>query len=277
MGKDSPTELARLRALEALCDPISKELITGLGLAPGWLCADVGAGAGSVSRWLAETASVVATDLDTRFLTPGERLTVLVHDVTTDPVPGGPFDLVHARFLLETLPDPEAAVGRLVQWLRPGGHLAVIGVDLTVSALTPHPELRAVTGALLEVFREQMGTEPTFGRRLPPLLAAHGLTDIRMAVHPLLVGDGGPGERVMRATFEQAFEKMVTTGRLTVEQVEAGRAWFGRPGHLDVLALMPVVWARRPGPSPDHGRDARPAGRRESVSCADDTGPGSDG
>ncbi|MEU8006835.1 methyltransferase domain-containing protein [Catellatospora sp. NPDC049111] len=246
LGKDIPTELARLRALEELCDPISKGLIGSLGLAPAWRCADVGAGAGSVAGWLAETATVVATDLDTRFLTPGERLTVLTHDVTADPVPGGPFDLVHARFLLETLRDPEAAVGRLVEWLRPGGHLVVVGVDLTVSAMTPHPELRAVTGALLEVFREQMGTEPTFGRRLPSLLAAYGMTDIRMAVHPLLVGDGGAGERVMRATFEQAFDTMVATGRLTAEQVEASRAWFGRPGHLDILALMPVVWARRP-------------------------------
>ncbi|WP_196278910.1 class I SAM-dependent methyltransferase [Catellatospora vulcania] len=246
LGKDIPTELGRLRAIEELCDPISKEIIGGLGLGSSWLCADVGAGAGSVSRWLAETATVVATDLDTRFLTSGERLTVLTHDVTADPVPGGPFDLVHARFLLEVLPERADTVPRLIEWLRPGGHLVVVGIDMSVSALTPHPALRAVSDALLGVFQEQMRVEPTFTRGLPPLLAAYGMTDIRMTVHPLLVGDGGAGEKAMRATFEQAFDTLIATGRLTAEQAEASRAWFGRPGHLDILALIPVVSARRP-------------------------------
>ncbi|WP_166387273.1 class I SAM-dependent methyltransferase [Catellatospora methionotrophica] len=246
LSKDVPTELARLRALEELCDPISTAIVEHLSPEPSWRCADVGAGAGSFASWLAQRAEVVATDLDTRFLTPGERLTVLTHDVTGDPAPGGPFDLVHARFLLETLPSRADTARRLTRWLRPGGHLVVIGVDLSVAAFSPHPALRAAAEALLDIFTEEMDLEPTFTRGLPRLLAEEGMVDIRAAFHPLVVGDGGPGERVMRATFEQAYGTMIATGRLTAEQVDAARDWFGQPGHLDILALMPVVTARRP-------------------------------
>jgi ubiquinone/menaquinone biosynthesis C-methylase UbiE len=42
-----------------------------IGVTDGWICLEVGAGAGSIARWLARrvgpTGSVVATDLDTRF------------------------------------------------------------------------------------------------------------------------------------------------------------------------------------------------------------------
>ncbi|MBB5867848.1 SAM-dependent methyltransferase [Allocatelliglobosispora scoriae] len=246
LSKDIPTELARLRAIEELCDPISRAVITSLGPQPTWRCADVGAGAGSIATWLARTATVVATDLDTRYLTPGERLTVLTHDVAAAPAPGDPFDLVHARFLLETIPARAVAVRRLTEWLRPGGHLVVVGVDLSVSAFTPHPILRTVTAALLGLFQEQLRTDPTFTRGLPSLLAGHGLVDIRMEFHPIVIGDGGPGERAMRATFEQAFGPLTAAGKVTAEQVEEARAWFGQPGHIDIVGLMPVVWARRP-------------------------------
>jgi hypothetical protein len=246
LSKDLPTELARLRSIEELCDPISRAAIESLSPQPGWRCADAGAGAGSIASWLAQTATVVATDLDPRYLTPGDRLTALTHDVTAEPPPGGPFDLVHARFLLETVPSRVTAARRLTEWLAPGGHLVVVGIDLSVSAFSPHPALRAASGALLDLFREQLEVVPTFTRSLPPLLAAHGLTSITLTVHPLIVGDGGPGERTMRATFEQAFPVLIDSGRLTAAQADETRAWFGQPGHLDILGLIPVVMAQRP-------------------------------
>ena len=62
-------ERRRLEALSALHDPDTFARLVGLGVAAGWRCLEVGAGSGSVARWLAARgASVVATELELRGL-----------------------------------------------------------------------------------------------------------------------------------------------------------------------------------------------------------------
>ncbi len=87
-------------------------------MAPG--CLEVGAGSGTVAVWLAEPAfapsldrgqvQVLATDVDMRFLERLKRpgLATMRHDVVTDQPPAAGCDLVHARFVLEHLPEREA-------------------------------------------------------------------------------------------------------------------------------------------------------------------------
>jgi len=73
------------------------------------LALPVGAGAGSVARWLADVVGpggeVVATDVSTIHLDGFERpnLEVREHDILVDPLPEGRFDLIHARLLVEHL------------------------------------------------------------------------------------------------------------------------------------------------------------------------------
>src|SRR5437773_5494354 len=103
------TERQRLRALSDIYDPDTVRHLEDLGVGVGWRCLEVGAGEGSIARWLSARVgpgSVVATDLDTRFLgfPASGNVEVLRHDVTADPCPGEPFDLIHARFVLCHLP-----------------------------------------------------------------------------------------------------------------------------------------------------------------------------
>ena len=67
-------ELARLRAIESVCDRWTTGVLERFGSLAGWRCLDAGAGAGSVARWLARqtgpAGQVMAADLDTRFLEP---------------------------------------------------------------------------------------------------------------------------------------------------------------------------------------------------------------
>ena len=51
---EADDELARLKLLEALCDPWTFRHLDGIGVRQGWRCLEVGAGAGSVVRWLSE-------------------------------------------------------------------------------------------------------------------------------------------------------------------------------------------------------------------------------
>src|SRR5690349_15749506 len=103
-------ERRRLQSLTGLYDAQSMSICERLGLRPGWRCADIGAGTGSLAEELsacvAPGGSVVAVDVDTRFLEPlaVPGLEVLSADITTQPLPRGEFDLVHARLLLEHLP-----------------------------------------------------------------------------------------------------------------------------------------------------------------------------
>jgi trans-aconitate methyltransferase len=71
---------------------------------------------------------VVATDLETDFLeteAKGRRcLEFLRHDIMADVLPTG-FDLVHARWLVEWLPDKRLALERMAAALRPGGVILI--------------------------------------------------------------------------------------------------------------------------------------------------------
>ena len=92
---------------------------------------DVGAGAGSIVRWLSNrvgpTGHVVAADMDTRFLTDltGDNVEVRRLDITQDELEADTYDLIHARAMLMHLDDPAEVVRRMARALAPGGWLLV--------------------------------------------------------------------------------------------------------------------------------------------------------
>jgi tRNA A58 N-methylase Trm61 len=67
-----PDEERRLTLLESLLDPGTIQRLSNLGVGLGWRCLEVGAGHGSIAKWLCEkvgkTGSVVVIDKGTRFL-----------------------------------------------------------------------------------------------------------------------------------------------------------------------------------------------------------------
>src|SRR5262249_13567684 len=156
--------------------PITTRRLTDLGVGPGWRCLDVGAGDGSVARWLADRVGpagrVVATDLNPRFLGGHglPNLEVRRHNILEDDLETAHYDLVHCRAPLMPLPDPLRALRRMVQAVRPGGWLLVEEADgSTCGAADPaHPRAarfdlgtRAVWAAL-----KATGTmDVDFGRR----------------------------------------------------------------------------------------------------------------
>ncbi|WP_424216314.1 class I SAM-dependent methyltransferase (plasmid) [Streptomyces sp. BI20] len=250
LNKEIPTELARLHRLEELFDPISRQAIEHVLPPPDACCWDVGAGAGSIARHLTRRlprARITATDIDTRFLRDLEpRVRVLEHDVTQDMPPTGPFDLIHIRMVLEHLPDRDRVVRRLIEWLKPGGSLVVVGVDLSQTGTSPHHALHTSTRAIAHFLATQLGTDATFTRALPPMLARAGMTDIGASFHPLTAGDAGAGSAFYLALLEQLSGPLLAGGALDAEQIEAARRWFGEPGNVDIVGVAPAVWGRRP-------------------------------
>lgn len=91
----------RVTLLEATYDGATIERMRRIGVRPGWRCLEVGAGGGSIARWLVDQVGsdghVTATDLGTSALigSGSANLDVVVSDLRTDPLPPGDFDPVH--------------------------------------------------------------------------------------------------------------------------------------------------------------------------------------
>lgn len=201
-GHGHQLELARLRALEQVADPRSREVLGRVGVGPGWSCVDVGAGAGSLAGWLARRVgpggAAVAAELNPALLDadPPAGVVVCRHDITAGPVPPGEFDLVHTRFLLEWLPDPRAALTHLVASARPGGVVVVTDFDWGHRIPDTGPaELEAVLHAVPAAMAAVSGYQPNLGRGLHQRLGAVGVAVAECTAHQLVMTGGSPAAR----------------------------------------------------------------------------------
>jgi ubiquinone/menaquinone biosynthesis C-methylase UbiE len=86
----------------------------------------------------------------------------------------GSFDIVHARFLLEHVPDPRAVLSAMVRAARPGGRIILEDDDHDVLRLWPEPPgVYALWRAYIDSF-VTLGNDPYVGRRLVSLLHEAG-------------------------------------------------------------------------------------------------------
>jgi ubiquinone/menaquinone biosynthesis C-methylase UbiE len=168
----------------------TEEFLSGLGLASGWACLDVGCGDGQVTVAMARVAGpsgrVVGVDVDVEALElareAAKRARVSAGFVQGDaarPRVTEAFDLAYARLLLSHLVDPVAALRTMRAEVRPGGVVAV--EDLFVGTLRSDPPAPALD-RLQEVYCATVrfhGGDPTIGPRLRALLSASGLEDVR--------------------------------------------------------------------------------------------------
>ncbi len=255
-GGESDLERARLAGLEVLLDPISTDVLSRLGVAAGWRCAEVAGGAGSIARWLAErvgtTGQVVATDLDTRYLAAVEtpNLHVLCHDLTVDECPGEPFDLVHVRALVEHLGDREKALERLAGWVRPGGWLLVEDCDWTTRfPITPAPEFEKLLAAGADLASTAFSYDTAFGRRLPGLLYGLGLVDIECETRTRATRGGSPEAGLWTFGFDRTSDGLLAAGLVTAEELAMAQAVCDDPAFLTMGPTLVSAWGRVPGTS----------------------------
>lgn len=251
LDNQQPEAVARFAALSALFDPTTFRHFERLGVDNAWHCWEVGAGGDSVPGWLARRACrVVATDLDPRWLPVEAPYEVLTHDVGSQPAPGGPYDLIHARLVLVHVPQREQALATMVAALKPGGWLLLEEADPMLQPLVcpdESGEPQRLANQLKHGFRRLMadrGVDLAYGRTLPRRLRAAGLVDVEAdAYFPLTA----PACAVLElATVRQIRERLVAQGIATDDQVDRHLANVSA-GLVDVT-ISPLVsaWGRRP-------------------------------
>jgi len=256
-GTDRDAELERLRALEGVFDAATRRRLLEAGLSPGWNCLEVGAGAGSVAGWMAETVGttgrVLAVDTNVRFVSgiASANLEVLEADVRTAAVPPGSFDIAHARFVLIHLPDWAEALDAMVRSLKPGGWLVLEEPDFSCSrALAGPPRLcRAFTNVhrAVEAMFRQRGMDYAFGARLPGLLQERAFEAISIENDAAIVRGGSPHARMMGLSTNQLREKYVATGLATDEDIEGYGAFSADPTCWATYHATISAAGRKPG------------------------------
>lgn len=258
-------ERDRMALAELFLDPVTVRHLETLGVSEGWRCLEVGAGAGSVARWLCRrvgpTGRVLATDIETRFvealaaedLCRNGSLEVRRHDIVADEPLPGVFDLAHTRLVLQHLATREEAVKRMAAAVEPGGW--VLAEELDFVSSKPASPRRGEAFERVEWAIHQLlsvtGFEPACGRRLPGLLRAAGLGDVECSGALSVVAGGSP----MAAWYGQSVEalrpRLVASRLVTDSDIERAVGDLADPGFS--LMTPALISARGRRPDPGHG------------------------
>jgi ubiquinone/menaquinone biosynthesis C-methylase UbiE len=257
----APQAGQRFSSLETLYDPWTIRHLEATGIGPGWQCWEVGAGGGSIAKWLGQHSGpaghVLVTDIDPRFLVESASLDhahieIQRHDIGTDPLPTQTFDLIHARLVLIHVPAREQALQRMVTALKPGGWLVLDDFDLTLldrsypttnaDAATLFQKMQAAQDRLMEI----RGVDLRWGRSLYRRLQAHGLANVDMEGYVAIREGRSPSTRLMRANFEQIRQEAVNAGFITNKEVDQVLTLLDDPDFAVSSYIMFTAWGRRP-------------------------------
>lgn len=243
LSKDSPTEHGRLTAIQNAADAGTIRVLEALSIAEDWDCLDLGAGAGSIARWLAARCPrgrVVANDVDVRYLEPEANLEVQEADLTASDYAPGRFDLVHARYVLCHLPQRDEVIARVAaQWLKPGGYLVVTDPCQLPADTSPFPVVRRLMAAYERVYAGH-GADLRWARGVPSVLARAGLTEID---YTGTLGCMGNGRRDRwRPLVGQVAPAMVADGLVTQADVDEFTELLDDPAFIDIPQFTITAW-----------------------------------
>jgi SAM-dependent methyltransferase len=254
---DWEQERRRLDLLEQVYDLATQAFLERLPLPAGGQCLEVGAGAGSIARWLCDRVGpdgrVVATDLDTGFLETltEKNLEVRRHDIGTDDLEEGVFDLIHSRLVLEHIPGRDRALPRLVAALRPGGWLLLEDFDWLKPSAAPNcvgaGRLERVHDAARALLADA-GYREDYGVALPGEMRSAGLVDIGAEGRTVMGVPGSPATAWWQLTMAKFCLGLLERGRLTESEVEEFLALFDDEGFVFRLPTLVTVWGRCPVP-----------------------------
>lgn len=244
----------RFAGLAALYDAVTRRHLDRLGIGAGWRCLEVGAGGGSVARYMHERVGpnghVVATDINPQWLPDSLPAGVELwrHDVGGDPLPERTFDLVHARAVLTFVPERRSATARMTAALKPGGWLLIeemVAPPVSDTAGDPDKDVvRKGRQAIVEVIRRH-GGNPAFAWEVPQLMDEAGLTGI--GAEGYFVPFRTRAVAILaRANLDQIGGEIVRTGLMTAAEVEHYRLLLHRPDYRYPASMALIsVWGRR--------------------------------
>lgn len=231
---NDPEAVDRHRHLAAILDEPTRARIRALGDLTGRRCLEVGAGGGAIAGWLADqvgpTGRVLATDINIRHIPPHPGYEVLRHDLVEDPVPAGPWDIIHARLVLLHIPQRHDVLRRLAAALAPGGALIIEEWETTFGKIVldaPTPAAADLVERyhrlLIDEIMPTKGNDPTWAGQVLAAMRAQGLTDVDTLVHARSWPGGTAGALLVAANIAQLRAEFIDAGLSAADQAEIAR------------------------------------------------------
>lgn len=257
-----PDEQSRLSRLNELLNEASLREFTP---SPGDRVIDVGCGLAQLTRAIAratgpngatvgvERSAEQLAEARRQAAAAGEERLVEFRHAEIPPLPlrddeWSTFDVAHARFVLEHVPDPLAVVQEMVRAVRPGGRIILEDDHHDTLRLTPEcPGFPALWNAYMTSY-ETLGNDPRIGHRLVTLLHEAGAAPVRNTwiFFGACAGDAmlGPYVDNLIGILETAratmFEGQLIDAGTYSAGIDALRAWETRP---DAAMWFAVSWA----------------------------------
>jgi ubiquinone/menaquinone biosynthesis C-methylase UbiE len=209
-------------------DRFTRAYLGALGIDEGWRCLDVGAGDGTIARWMshqvAPSGRVVALDVDDERLAAhlqGTRVEVRKHDAAAaEPLPEAPYDLVHSRVLLGSLASKFEVLRRMIDAVAPDGILALGELDFTVHRpVEPDEAWDRVWGAFMRGMA-QSGWDPAYGKQLPEALERNGLLEVQAETVSRYVPGGSLPCIITLKAIERARSRLSEVDRFEIDAAQ---------------------------------------------------------
>jgi len=259
----SESESARLQRQADELAPESAALLDQVGLRPGDSALDLGCGPRGVIELLSARVSpggrVVGLDANPTHIAMAKDLVVerglrdveiLAGDARNTGLASSSFDLVHARTLLITIPEPAEVVDEMVRLAKPGGWVVGLEPDTENGwCYPPHPAYERLCQMFPVAFGRN-GADPKMGRRMTELYRQAGLEDIRVEAHAQLYPPGHT-RRTIRLDLIRSMRPQILelglAGEHDLDELDAAaRAHLGDPRTLVMPGLNFLTWGRKP-------------------------------
>jgi precorrin-6B methylase 2 len=250
-----PETAARFGGLERTFDELTIAHLARVGVPAGGRCLEIGAGGGSIARWMASqvgpSGRVLAVDLDTRWFQHdgSPQIEVQELDVVDQEIPEGPWDLIHERLVLVHIPRRLEVLDRLVGALAPGGWIVVEDFDTGEVRSTdrdgPNHDFLL---RMLREFNTLLGTRGaanSFGANALRSLRDRGLVDTGASGH-VTIGTGGDDyTQVISANTRQVRDAFVAQG-VAPGDVDRYLDLLDDPDTILGSPVLMTAWGRRP-------------------------------
>ena len=213
----------RLNLLSEILYPYTKTLLEKNGVKCGMSILDAGCGGGNVSvmasKMVGNTGKVTAIDFDEQIIALNQRevvekgITNIKYSATSiyDIQFKNEFDIAYSRFLLSHLTEPQTALEKLIEAVKPGGTIIVEDVHFSGHFCYPPSNAFEQYVDLYSLAAKKRGHNPEIGPELISIFRNAGLKDVAFdIIQPAFAS--GNGKWMAYITMDKIKEAIENTG-----------------------------------------------------------------
>jgi ubiquinone/menaquinone biosynthesis C-methylase UbiE len=243
--------------------PESSMVLEATKLAPRQRALDLGCGPRGVLDLLAAKVGpdgrVVGVDADPAHVAMATEFVagrglgnveVVMADARATTLPSGSFDVVHARTLLVTVPEPAVVAAEMARLTRPGGWVASVEPDTEYMLCYPENAAFERISTFFHPVFSRNGADPWIGRRVSELLRQVGLEHIGVKVTAQAYPAGHSRRTIRLDLLKSISPQVVEMGLASAEELEEldadARAHLEDPATVVVYGLLFLTWGRKP-------------------------------